>query len=78
MATGYAWYEYDNAVKDYESMKSLYGQQNQMSAIDLHRANSQNANSQMQNQFNIAVSISTATIVFWLGNMAEAVLSFPK
>ena len=50
LATGYAWYEYDNALKDYESMKSLYGQQNQMSAINLYRTNSQNANSQMQNQ----------------------------
>jgi len=78
LATGYAWYEYDNAVKDYESMKSLYGQQNQMSAINLYRTNSQNANSQMQNQYNIAVSISAATLGFWLGNMVEAILNFPK
>ena len=78
LATGYAWYEYDNSVNDFESMRNIYSQQNQMPAIDLYRVNTQNANSKMQNRYNIAVSISAATIGFWLGNMVEAALNFPK
>lgn len=78
LATGYAWYQYDNSFSNYHSIKGSYALKTNMPDIELYRQKTINANQQMFNHYNIAVSISAATIGFWIYNMVEATINFPK
>jgi len=78
IATGYTWYSYGQAVDNYNSSKSHYLKQNQMSEINLNRSITQNAQQKMTDNYQIAISISAATIGFWIYNMVEAAINLTE
>jgi len=78
IATGYTWYSYGQAIDNYNSSKSLYLKQNQMSEINLNRSITQNAQQKMTDNYQIAISISAATIGFWIYNMVEAAVNLTE
>ena len=75
IATGYTWYQYGEAVNNYNSSKSIYMDQNQMTEIDLNRSKTQNAHQKMTDNYQIAIYVNLATLGFWVFNMVEAAIN---
>ena len=75
VTTGYVWNQYNQSIENYNSNKSLYMNQNEMNSIGLHRANTSSAHQKMNDHYQIAITISSATLGFWIYNMIEAAVN---
>lgn len=76
--TSYAWNSYNESLNRYNDTKSTYLNQTTMEGINEWNQKTLTDNKAMKNQHSIAITISSVTVAYWIGNAIEALINIPE
>jgi len=76
--TSYAWHSYNESLTRYNDTKSTYLNQTTMEGINEWNQKTLTDNKAMKNQHSFAITISSVTVAYWIGNAIEALINIPE